>query len=227
LAAAMATSSGGLTSTAVMKSRLRGFMTGCRAIARGLAIASAILSPVRPSSLQAVCPMGHNRPPANPGQQEETGMDDVRWLRDVEEIKMAKARYGDIVDHLPETGKPGVDELCKLFTPDAVLDFSAMFGKVLEGHSGIHDQFDFLAENRAWMWHIFSNPIVEVDGDTAKAQWLLYAMSTGRDNPEAPPRLSYGRYYDEYVRTSDGWKQSRLRVTNETHNWSYLPNQPK
>lgn len=154
-------------------------------------------------------------------------MDDARWLRDVEEIKMAKARYGDIVDHLPFTGKDGVEELCKLFTPDAQLDFMEMFGKHLDGHAGIREQFGFLASNRAWMWHAFSNPIVEIDGDTAKAQWLLYAMSTGRDDPKAQPRLSYGRYYDRYARTADGWIQTALKVTNETVDWKYLPAQPK
>ena len=153
-------------------------------------------------------------------------MSDVRWLRDVEEIKTAKARYGDIVDHLPQTGAEGVEALTRLFTEDAVLDFTSVFGKVLDGHAGIRAQFGFLSTNRAWMWHVFANPIVTIDGDTAKAQWLLYAMSTGADAPNAEPRLSYGRYYDEYVRTPSGWLQNKLLVVNEAREWSLLPKQP-
>jgi len=152
-------------------------------------------------------------------------MHDVRWLRDIEEIKTLKARYGDIVDSLPMTGERGLAQLCGLFTPDTQLDFTDLFGKCLAGHDGLREFFGLLAGNRAWMWHSFSNPIIDVAGDTAKAKWLFYAMSTGRDDPSAAPRLSYGRYEDEYVRAAGGWQQRRLKVFNETRDWG-VPSQP-
>jgi hypothetical protein len=142
--------------------------------------------------------------------------DHSRWLRDLEEIKMSKHLYGDIVDHLPQTGEAGIEELCKLFTADAALDFTELFGRTLHGHDDIREQFRLLAADRAWMWHSFTNPVIEITGDAARSRWVIHAKSTGRADANGAPDLIYGRYADEYVRTAHGWKQSKLKMVNET-----------
>ena len=138
----------------------------------------------------------------------------LQQLADIEAIKLAKARYCDIVDHLPESRGNGVEQLTALFTPDARLDYTSLFGRVLEGHGGIRDFFGILATTRVGLWHLISNPIVEVDGDSAKSQWLWYAMSKPRDAPTDEAVVRHGRYYDEHVRTPDGWKQTKMLVVN-------------
>lgn len=144
-------------------------------------------------------------------------MTTLEQLADIEAIRVAKARYCDIVDHLPHTREVGVEQLTTLFMPEAQLDFTSLFGRVLEGHAGIREFFGGLASSRAGIWHLVSNPIVVVSGDTAKAQWLWHAMARGSDAQTAEPLVRYGRYYDEHVRTPDGWKQSSMLVVNETY----------
>jgi SnoaL-like domain len=139
------------------------------------------------------------------------------WLHDVEELKQHKARYGCLVDLCMTEGNDAAQRLSMLFTEDAELDFRQIFGKALHGRKDVYDHFGTaLPADRAWTWHAFSNPIIEIEGDRAKVRWLLYAMSTPRSEPEASPKISYGHYDDEYVRTKDGWLQSGMVFTNET-----------
>jgi hypothetical protein len=63
---------------------------------------------------------------------------------------------------------------------------------------------------------LFSNPIIEVDGDVATGCWLIYAMSTMKATPNAPLAIHYGCYRDTYVRTPNGWLQSEQRFLDET-----------
>ena len=139
------------------------------------------------------------------------------WLRDIELLKQHKARYGDCADRCATQGMPAADELAQLFTEDAVLDFRELFGQVLTGRSEIRHHFGVnIYADRAWMWHSFSNPIIEISGDRARARWLLYAMTAPASDPDAPPSVVYGRYDDEYVRSGSGWLQTRLKILHET-----------
>jgi ketosteroid isomerase-like protein len=138
-------------------------------------------------------------------------------LSDLEEIRALKARYGAAVDALCKRGAEAAAELIELFTADAVVDFNTLSGKVLRGHAEIAAHFtDVIGKPNGWMWHAFSNPVIEVNGDRASAVWLLYAMSTRREAVQVAPRVTYGRYHDEYARTPRGWRQSRLTFVNET-----------
>jgi len=146
--------------------------------------------------------------------------EDVKWLRDVEEIKALKSRYGELVDQCPKRGLDAGRDLAQLFTEDAECDFSAVFGREINGREDIAFYFgDFMAKARGWMWHSFHSPQIKVEGDRAWGYWTLYAMSTAADEVDAEPKVSYGRYYDEFRRTADGWRQCKLKFVNETRNW--------
>ena len=137
------------------------------------------------------------------------------WLRDIELLKQHKAKYGDCVDRCPADGAAAAEDLAQLFTEDAVLDFTELFGQTLTGRDELRRFFgQTVHRNRVWMWHAFVNPMLEVEGDRARGRWLLYAMS--KVSIDVPPKVTYGRYEDEYVRTANGWLQSRLRFRNET-----------
>jgi ketosteroid isomerase-like protein len=145
-------------------------------------------------------------------------------LSDLEEIRTLKARYGAAVDALCDRSAQAAAELVELFTEDAVVDFNTLSGNVLRGHAEIAAHFtNVIGKPNGWMWHAFSNPVIEVNGDRASAVWLLYAMSTRREAVQAAPRVTYGRYHDEYVRTPRGWRQSRLTFLNETRTGQNQP----
>jgi hypothetical protein len=152
--------------------------------------------------------------------KQERTMNDVQWVKDVEEIKMSKARYGVLVDAIPERGMEAANELAQLFTETCDLDFVALFGRKLTTHDEVRHYFgEVMHRSRGWMWHSFHSPIIEVKGDVATTHWTMLAMSTSRDDPNAEPRISYGYYQDEHVRTPTGWKQSKLSFVNQTRQW--------
>lgn len=138
-------------------------------------------------------------------------------LADVEAIRLLKPKYGDLIDRLvrgPEAGD--AEQLAILFTEDAVLDFKSALGRH-EGRDAIVRFFtEQLPAVTAWMWHSFHSPLIEVDGDEAEGRWTLYALSVGKDDPHAPPRATYGRYVDRYVRTGDGWRLEHQFFLDET-----------
>jgi hypothetical protein len=115
------------------------------------------------------------------------------------------ARYAVVVD------RGEFDALDELFTPDAVIDFTA-FG----GPAGP------LPEIKAFLraalsgfqvtQHLMGLPLIDIDGDRATAR-------TGCSNPMIPPGSGpqtpvwlIGLWYDdEFVRTDAGWRFSSRR----------------
>lgn len=128
----------------------------------------------------------------------------VQWLVDIEEIKQLKARYAAACDDDYNTEK-----LAALFTEDAIWD-GGMMGYA-ETREGIRDFFTNASTLVGFAVHGISNPIIEIDGDTAKGHWYL----------DQPMALKGGeacywycaQYHDEYVRTNEGWKFQRVKLT--------------
>jgi hypothetical protein len=139
-------------------------------------------------------------------------------LGDLEQIKALKARYGALVDDLCDTGEAGARRLGEeIFVEEATIDFTSLSGTFMNGRREIMNHFQtVIGAHQAWMWHGFSNPDITLQGDRATAVWLLYAMSSPKSAPQSPPSVTYGRYFDEYVRTPDGWRKSKMVFRNET-----------
>ena len=68
--------------------------------------------------------------------------------------------------------------------------------------------FDHFAE-QPMAYHAVMNPIIEIEGDFARAHWHL--IGAGR-LPDDSSILGVGGYEDEYVRTPDGWRIKLMRV---------------
>ncbi len=136
---------------------------------------------------------------------------------DIEEIRLLKPKYGDVIDRIVRDRQPGDEDLLEaLFTDDAILHFESALGR----HEGLDAIVRFFVEDlpaaTRWMWHSFHSPLITVDGDTAEGRWTLYALAVGNADPTAPPRATYGRYIDRYVRTADGWKIQHQYFLDET-----------
>jgi SnoaL-like domain len=119
----------------------------------------------------------------------------MRALEDVEEIKQLKARYAAACDNNYDA-----DAIAALFTEDAVWDGGSL--GLAEGHAP--EFFPFAIHN-------VMNPVIEVDGDRATAQWYLLQPATMAKENQAV-WLS-AAYRDEYVRVGGRWMFKHLKVT--------------
>ena len=141
----------------------------------------------------------------------------VQRLEDIEEIRKLKALYSKYADdkYTNSHHRKSEDELEKLarlqaglFTEDAVWDAGEHFGV----YRGREEIYRFVRKG-AWTFamHYFVNPIIEVDGDNARATWMLWQTSTLTDG-NVPVYMS-AIEDDEYVRTPEGWRMSHMKFT--------------
>jgi ketosteroid isomerase-like protein len=127
----------------------------------------------------------------------------VRRLEDVEAIKQLKARYCTICDddHDPE-------RITSVFSEDAIWEGRGI-GRA-EGHAAIRELFRGFQRAISYSQHMAVNPLIEVDGDTAKAVWYFFGLFTFRDGNLA--KWQAARYHEDYVRVDGEWKIRHLRV---------------
>jgi hypothetical protein len=125
----------------------------------------------------------------------------VQRLADIEDIKQLKARYASACDddYNPE-------KLAPLFAQDAIWDGSIL--GYAEGREGIREFFGAASSLVPFAVHQVSNPLIEIDGDTATGQWFLWQpMVLG----EQALWLS-AVYADKYVRTDGKWLFQHLKL---------------
>jgi hypothetical protein len=126
--------------------------------------------------------------------------DKLQAVLDVLEIQRLKALYCQIVD--ASVADPSLSErLRELCVPECTSDFG--FGSMAN-----RDEIVAFGAQSATMvdmfWHGLSSPLVEVDGDTARASWTVTARSKRKGADEITTVI--GRYIDRLVRTPDGWR---------------------
>jgi hypothetical protein len=134
-------------------------------------------------------------------------------LTDREELVELLARYASIADtkdfdELPET----------VFTDRVVVDFES----VGAGPPTEIERDEFMQLLRAFFadWqathHSITNHRVSIDGDVASIRAHVHAQHWLAPEVAPPPRnrwLVVGFYDDEAVRTPDGWRLQKVRLT--------------
>ncbi|MFF4897926.1 nuclear transport factor 2 family protein [Streptomyces sp. NPDC001068] len=131
----------------------------------------------------------------------------IQRLEDIEEIKKLTAVYSDCVNKGWLGKEVALDRLPDVFTPDATWTCAALGVEV----HGIDSIITVLAEKTAggsFAMHSFTNPIIEVHGDTAVANWLLWVATGGNTSPNEVHQSEDLRY----TRTPDGWRIRSLEV---------------
>jgi hypothetical protein len=125
----------------------------------------------------------------------------VQRLADIEDIKQLKARYASACD---DNYNP--DTLASLFAEDAVWDGSTM--GYAEGREAIREFFAAASALVPFAVHQVSNPLIEIDGDTATGEWFLWQ-----------PMVFQGQalwlsavYHDNYVRQNGKWLYQHLKL---------------
>lgn len=139
-----------------------------------------------------------------------------RELLDIESIKYLKAFYGKYADEKytddhQRKSQEEIDEIarlqCLIFTDEAEWD-GGPFG-LLKGRQAIYDNL----RHGPWKFaaHYYLTPLIEVTGDTATGRWLLWQVGTltKGDTPVVLAAVTN----DEYRRTPEGWRMSRMTQT--------------
>ena len=131
----------------------------------------------------------------------------IRYLTDLEEIRMLKYRYCRFNDGGWQ-GQPLSHQgpSHELFTEDGVWDGSPLV--VARGRDEIRRVFDEFAKMQL-AYHAVMNPIIEVDGDRAWGHWHLIGAGLPGDGGSI---LGVSAYEDEYVRTAEGWRIKLMKV---------------
>lgn len=112
-----------------------------------------------------------------------------------------------LIDYSTAIDRRRFDDLDRVFTPDAYIDYRA-----LGGIDGPYPQVKaWLAEvlpNFPSYAHLLGNFDVRIDGDAASSRTLCFnPMVLGGEKGQV---LFCGLWYeDEFVRTTDGWRMSR------------------
>ena len=86
----------------------------------------------------------------------------VTRMEDIEAIKQLKARYCEICDdnHNP-------NRITTLFVEDGIWE-GGNFGKA-QGHAAIRQLFQTFQQLISFSQHMVMNPIIDIDGNSAKA----------------------------------------------------------
>ena len=130
----------------------------------------------------------------------------VRTLEDVEEIKNLVALYCRHCDNNFDA-----DAIADLFTEDAVRA-GGEWGQY-KGREEIRNWYGKLSREAPFTVHMFMNPIIQVDGDTAKGTWYMFAAGTMAVEED---RAFWAAAWceDEYARVNGQWKFKRKNVTH-------------
>ena len=127
----------------------------------------------------------------------------ITRLEDIEAIKKLKAIYCDICDDMHNPDRIGA-----LFADDGIWE-SADFGKAV-GPQAVRALFQNFQKMFSFSQHNIMNPIIDVTGDRATAQW--YIMGPW-DQTEAERKTWMTlRYNDDYIKVGGEWKYQHLRV---------------
>jgi hypothetical protein len=138
------------------------------------------------------------------GCQDEDMSAELNAIFDRQAIVDLTIAYGWILDHGPRS------DLDTVFTADA----SANYGGVeFDGLPAIIDKIDGSLGRLSISQHLIANQQVSIDGDTATCRCYLQAQHTLRGTEGGDNYIMAGRYFDDLIRTPDGWRMTRRVLT--------------
>lgn len=129
------------------------------------------------------------------------------------ELMDLMVRYSDAVD------TRSWDTFDVLFTPDAIIDYTA-FGGPRGSVAEIKAYLASVLPGFPAFQHLVSNPLLAIDGDTATGRTMCFnpmAVARAEGGPGDPRVFFCGLWYlDRFVRTDDGW---RIVERSEEKSW--------
>src|SRR5690348_8353473 len=126
----------------------------------------------------------------------------LQGLEDAEAIRNLKARYAALCDKQYDA-----DGIAALFTEGALWESTGL-GR-FEGREAIRSFFRGASRIFSFAIHYSLNGQIEIDGDTARAQWYLFMPCTVAAGNRAMWRASID--HETYSRVDGTWMFSRKR----------------
>ena len=135
----------------------------------------------------------------------------IKRLEDIEEIKKLQATYLDCVNWGWDGRMVNAEKLSEVFSEDVSWGGNTM-ENALHGLNNVIGMLKGAPAAFDMAMHSFTNPIVEVDGDTATGKMLLWVgvKKDGATNQH------YQSENVRYVRTAKGW---RIQVVDLRFGW--------
>jgi 3-phenylpropionate/cinnamic acid dioxygenase small subunit len=121
-------------------------------------------------------------------------------LADKQEVVELLYRYATALD------SRDWDLLATVFTDDGVADYSSLGLPVCDGAAAIVGACRTTLVGFDATQHIISNPVVELDGDRARARCYFQAQHRLVGAPGGDNFIVAGTYEDAVVRTAGGWR---------------------
>lgn len=135
----------------------------------------------------------------------------IRKIADTLEIQNLKAIYCQAADAVTRDPAGSTEILKSLFVPDVRADYGVAICKGRDALIGY--LVKMISESNEWLMHGLQTPRIEVDGDTARGEWVI--MVQIKQKHLAGKEMLVGRYIDEFVRTPEGWRISAVKFAEE------------
>lgn len=127
----------------------------------------------------------------------------MQRIEDIEALRQLKHRYCAYCDDSYDAAR-----LAPLFTEDAVWDGGPM-GRFV-GRAAIHEFFAGCSKLVPFAIHHVTNAILQVDGDCATGEWLLWEPIVFAQGDQA--LWMAGRYLDQYRRVDGEWRFAHVKI---------------
>jgi hypothetical protein len=111
-----------------------------------------------------------------------------------------------LVDYSTAIDNRRFDDLDRVFTPDAHIDYTEL-GGIVGSYPDVKAWLAEVLPNFPAYFHMLGNFDIRIDGDTASSRTILFnPMKLGDDDQV----MFCGLWYDdEFIRTADGWRMTR------------------
>jgi SnoaL-like protein len=135
----------------------------------------------------------------------------VRKIADTLEIQNLKATYCQAADAVTRDAAGSTEILRSLFIPEVNADYGVA---ICEGRDALVGYLvKMIGDMNEWLMHGLQTPRIEVDGDSARGEWVVMVQIKQRQL--SGKEMLVGRYIDEFVRTPEGWRISDVKFAEE------------
>jgi ketosteroid isomerase-like protein len=131
----------------------------------------------------------------------------VQKVEDILEIMNLQAVYGSYLDKGWGKRVLKPQKVAELYVEDCMWECEAM-GASAKGREQIVGMFDYLDKTNEFYMHVFTTPMITVNGNTAYAEWLMLVGGI----VDGKVALTYANENIDYVKTEAGWRLKTVRV---------------
>ena len=130
----------------------------------------------------------------------------IQRLEDLEAIRKLKALYCKYCDGDLKGKTHAAEKIVELFAQGCVTQ-TPFHGRI-EGLEATLQHYKN-CQSSPFVFHLVTNPIIEVDGDNASGEWWVLVAST---SPKQTANWTAAVYEEVYVRTESGWKIKEMEL---------------